>query len=59
MLKKFKYNDIQQCHFLNNKNNIKLYCTYKKNKYFINPFTAAVLYIVPTKCGPILRVYYI
>ena len=23
MLKKFKYNDIQQCHFLNNKNNIK------------------------------------
>ena len=35
MLKKFKYNDIQQCHFLNNKNNIKLY-TYKKNKYFIN-----------------------
>ena len=36
MLKKFKYNDIQQCHFLNNKNNIKLYYTYKKNKYFIN-----------------------
>ena len=33
MLKKFKYNDIQQCHFLNNK---KLYYTYKKNKYFIN-----------------------
>ena len=25
ILKKFKYNDIQQCHFLNNKNNIKLY----------------------------------
>ena len=25
----------------------------------LNPFTAAVLYIVPTKCGPILRVYYI
>ena len=25
MLKKFKDNDIQQCHFLNNKNNIKLY----------------------------------
>ena len=25
----------------------------------INPFTAAVIYIVPTKCGPILRVYYI
>ena len=24
ILKKFKYNDIQQCHFLNNKNNIKL-----------------------------------
>ena len=36
ILKKFKYNDIQQCHFLNNKNNIKLYYTYKKNKYFIN-----------------------
>ena len=36
MLKKFKYNDIEQCHFLNNKNNIKLYYTYKKNKYFIN-----------------------
>ena len=36
MLKKFKYNDIQQCHFLNNKNYIKLYYTYKKNKYFIN-----------------------
>ena len=36
MLKKFKDNDIQQCHFLNNKNNIKLYYTYKKNKYFIN-----------------------
>ena len=36
MLKKFKYNDIQQCHFSNNKNNIKLYYTYKKNKYFIN-----------------------
>ena len=36
MSKKFKYNDIQQCHFLNNKNNIKLYYTYKKNKYFIN-----------------------
>ena len=36
MLKKFKYNDIQQCHFLNNKKNIKLYYTYKKNKYFIN-----------------------
>ena len=36
MLKKFKYNDIQQCPFLNNKNNIKLYYTYKKNKYFIN-----------------------
>ena len=33
MLKKFKDNDIQQCHFLNN---IKLYYTYKKNKYFIN-----------------------
>ena len=33
MLKKFKYNDIQQCHFLNN---IKLFYTYKKNKYFIN-----------------------
>ena len=33
MLKKFKDNDIQQCHFLNNKNNIKLYYTYKKNKY--------------------------
>ena len=29
-------NHIQQCHFLNNKNNIKLYYTYKKNKYFIN-----------------------
>ena len=28
ILKKFKYNDIQQCHFLNNKNNIKLYYTY-------------------------------
>ena len=27
MLKKFKDNDIQQCHFLNNKNNIKLYYT--------------------------------
>ena len=36
MLKTFKDNDIQQCHFLNNKNNIKLYYTYKKNKYFIN-----------------------
>ena len=36
MLKKFKDNDIQQCHFLNNKNNINLYYTYKKNKYFIN-----------------------
>ena len=36
ILKKFKYNDIQQCHFLNNKNNIKLYYTYKKNKYFLN-----------------------
>ena len=36
MLKKFKYNDIQQCHFLNNLNNMKLYYTYKKNKYFIN-----------------------
>ena len=74
MLKKFKYNDLQQCHFSNmcdelnelcykkdveshkpNKiksnyililhddvsnfihiNNIKLYYTYKKNKYFIN-----------------------
>ena len=23
MLKKFKYNDIQQCYFSNNKNNIK------------------------------------
>ena len=34
--KSLKYNDIQQCHFLNNKNNIKLYYTYKKNKYFIN-----------------------
>ena len=36
MLKNFKYNDIQQCHFLNNINNIRLYYTYEKNKYFIN-----------------------
>ena len=36
MLKEFKYSDIQQCHFSNNKNNIKLFYTYKKNKYFIN-----------------------